>query len=322
MFLYFKNPIRLLKKTAFLVCFQSLFLSGLNAQDLFTYPQLQVQYDSAITFRNLKIIPVKRLEPCSAADDSLSGSFLTLKRGMRSGQVLLKERGNYMVDNINVLLIENKSKQNLHIKSGEIVIGGYQDRVFAKDTILPPSSTPYAVPVYCIEENRWSKYAKRFGYGGNTSSGLQWLIDSSASQTIIWNEIRKWVKESNQSSSSFAAVVNNKKMSDTLRGYLEFFLENLQKTDSNTVGIIASTGDKILGADVLISSSLFYQILTNLLEKYCLEAIRSGALPDASNKKEIMYANRLFSASTQQEQLDKKGKRIFFKGTLIQITGH
>jgi hypothetical protein len=67
---------------------------------------------------------------------------------------------------------------------------------------------------------------------------------------------------------------------------------------------------------------LFYQILTNLLEKYCLEAIRSGALPDASNKKEIMYANRLFSASTQQEQLDKKGKRIFFKGTLIQITGH
>ena len=186
----------------------------------------------------------------------------------------------------------------------------------------PPSGTPYAVPVYCIEENRWSKYAKRFGYGGNTSSGLQWLIDSSASQTMIWNEIRKWVKESNQSSSSFAAVVNNRKTSDTLQAYLEFFLENLQKTDSNTVGIIASTGDKILGADVLISPSLFYQVLTNLLEKYCLEAIRSGSVPDFVHRKETLYANRLFSASSQQEQLDKKGKRIFYKGTLIQITGH
>ena len=299
-----------------------LFFSQTKAQNLFTYPQLQVQYDSALIFRNLKIIPVKRLEPCSPDDEKLSGSFLTLKRGMRSGQVQIKERGNFMVDNINTLLIENKSNQNLHIKSGEIVIGGYQDRVFAKDTILPPSATPYALPVYCIEENRWSKYAKRFGYGGNTSSGLQWLIDSSASQTIIWNEIRKWVKESNQSSSSFADVINNRKTSDTLHAYLDFFLENLQKTDSNTVGIIASTGSKVLGADVLISPSLFYQVLTNLLEKYCLEAIRSGSVPDPVHKTETLYANKLFSESTQQDQLDKKGKRIFFKGTLIQITGH
>ncbi len=294
----------------------------LNGQDLFTYPQLQVEYDSALIFRNLKIIPVKRTEPCSPSDDSATASFLSLKRGMRSGQVLLKERGNFMVDNINVLLIENKSKQNLHIKSGEIVIGGYQDRVFAIDTILPPSPIPYTVPVYCIEENRWSKYAKRFGYGGNTSSGLQWLIDSSASQTIIWNEIRKWVKESNQSSSSFAAVFNSRKMSDTLQNYLSFFLENLQKIDSNTVGIIASTNDKILGADVLISPSLFYQVLTNLLEKYCLEAIQSGATPRTTHQQEAIYANRLFSSGSQQEQLDKKGKRIFYKGTLIQITGH
>lgn len=314
------------KKIAALLCFvlssPILFFSQTKAQDLFTYPQLQVQYDSALIFRNLKIIPVKRMEPCSPEDDSLSGSFLTLKRGMRKGDIILKERGNYMVDNINVLLIENKSNQNLHIKSGEIVIGGYQDRVFAKDTILPPSSTPYTVPVYCIEENRWSKYAKRFGYGGNTSSGLQWLIDSSASQTIIWNEIRKWVKESNEPSSSFATVFNNRKMSDTLKDYLNFFLENLQKTDSNTVGIIASTGEKVLGADVLISPSLFYQVLTNLLEKYCLEAVRSGATPLTTHRQEAIYANKLFSAGTQKEQLDKKGKRIFYKGTLIQITGH
>jgi hypothetical protein len=321
MFPSFKN-----KKTqvplSIIILLQVLFFLQTNAQDLFTYPQLQVDYDSALVFRNLKIIPVKRTEPCSPADDSATANFLTLKRGMRSGQVLVKERGNYMVDNIHVLQIENRSNQNLHIKSGEIVIGGYQDRVFAKDTILPPSKNPYTIPVFCIEENRWSKYAKRFGYGGNTSSGLQWLIDSSANQTLIWNEIRKWVKESNQTSSSFAAVIDNRKMSDTLQEYLGFFLENLQKKDSNTVGFIASTGNKVLGADVLISPSLFYQVLTNLLEKYCLEAIRSGTVPEVGHMAEVLYANRLFSSGTQQEQLDNKGKRIFFKGTLIQITGH
>jgi hypothetical protein len=299
-----------------------IYYLNVHAQELFTYPQLIVEYDKALSFRNLKIIPIKRIEPCEPDIDSVTGSFLTLKKGMRSGKVLLQERGNYMLDNIHVLLIENRSNQNLHIKCGEIVVGGHQDRVFAKDTILPPSATPYTIPVYCIEENRWSKYAKQFGYGGNTSSGLQWLIDSSASQAVVWNEIRKWVKESNLSSSSFAALFNNRKTADTLRSYMQYFLEKLPRTDSNTVGIIASTGDRVLGADVLISPSLFYQVLTNLLEKYCLEAQQSGSPPNPEHPRETVYANTLFSASTQQEQLDKKGKRIFYKGTLIQISAH
>jgi len=306
----------------FLTIILSVHFFCTHSQDLFTYPQLVVQYDSAVIFRHLKIIPVKRIEPCSPELDSSTGSFITLKQGMRSGNIRIRERGYYMVDNIHVLLIENKSDQSLHLKSGEIVIGGYQDRVIAKDTILPPSATPYTIPVYCIEENRWSKYEKRFGYGGNTSSGIQWLIDSSASQVVIWNEIRKWVKESNQSSSSFASLFKNKRTADTIRTYLRFFLEELPKKDSNMVGFIASTGNRVLGADVLISPSLFYQVLTSLLEKYCLEAMLNGDTPTQGHRNEIEYANTLFSSSSQPVFLDKKGKRIFFKGALIQITSH
>ncbi len=132
------------------------------SQSSFTYPTLVVEYDSAIIFRNLKIIPVKRIE---MGDDSAGTvnqkKYITLKQGMQRGLVTIKERGEYLLDNINILMIQNRSGKDLFIKSGEIVMGGRQDRVFAKDTIIPSSSKQVAVPVYCVEENRWSSHEKK-----------------------------------------------------------------------------------------------------------------------------------------------------------------
>jgi hypothetical protein len=225
-----------------------------------------------------------------------------------------------MADNINVVLVENNSGKPLHIKSGEIIVGGRQDRVFAKDTIIPPAPGPHTIPVYCIEENRWSHYEKKFSYGGNTSSGLQRLIDSTSNQTIIWNEIRTWLKKGNQKSSSFAAFLHQKKTADTTNAYIKYFLKAIPQMDSNTVGIIASTGHKILGADILISPSFFYQALPYLLEKYCLEAILSGTASTPSFEKEQVYADKIFSPAEQAAYIHKKGKKIFYKGVLLQLT--
>lgn len=294
------------------------------AQSEFTYPSLVVEYDSAMVFRNLKLIPIKRKETQPAADSSfVAAHLLSLKEGMKSGGVKLKERGNYMLDNINILIIENTTGKDLIIRSGEIAVGGRQDRVFAKDTILAGSITTHTVPVYCIEENRWSKYEKKFTHGGNTNSGLQKLIDSSSNQTLVWDEIRRWLKASNQTkSSSFAALLGNKKMSDTSNAYIRYFLQQLPLKDSNTVGILASTGNRVLGADVFLSPSLFYQTVTQVLEKYTAEALLQGSTPAPQHERESRYANELFSTNTQQELIRKRGKNIFYKGVLIQITAH
>ena len=293
---------------------------NLQAQETFTYPHLQAIYDSLTVFRNLKLIPIiRREEPLSYYEDSIQ-PWIGLKTGMKKGKVLLSERGEYLVDNINVVMIENKSGKPLHIKSGEIIIGGRQDRVFAKDTIIPPTIGPHTIPVYCIEENRWSHYEKKFSYGGNTSSGLQRLIDSSSNQTIIWNEIRKWLKTTNQKSSSFATFLHKKKLVDTANAYIKYFLQKLPLIDSNTVGLIASTGNKVLGADIFVSPSLFYQSLPYLLEKYSLEAILSGKEAGNDIVKEQKYADEVFSPQGQAAYIEKKGKKIFYKGVLLQVS--
>jgi hypothetical protein len=303
-------------------CLFILFFScvGTYAQTDFTFPKLVVEYDSAIIFRNLKLIPIKRIDPANDSNYATPNS-ISLKTGMGNGTVKLKERGNYMLDNINVLLIENNSGKDLIIKSGQIVMGGRQDRVFARDTILE-AGKEHLVPVYCIEENRWSEKEKKFIYRGTTGSGLQAIIDTAKNQTKVWDEIRRLLKQNNQSgSSSYAALLNNRKVADTSQQYVRHFLQALRSKDSSIVGIIASTGHKILGADVFISTSLFYQTLPGLLEKYCTEAVLTGTTANTNHNHEIAYANEMFSPQTQASFLLKKGKRFFYKNVLIQLTG-
>jgi len=291
-----------------------------HAQTDFTFPKLVAEYDSAIIFRNLKLIPIKRVDQANDSNYTVPNS-ISLKTGMGNGTVKLKERGNYMLDNINVLLIENKSGKDLIIKSGQIVMGGRQDRVFARDTILPPGKD-HLVPVYCIEENRWSEKEKKFIYRGTTGSGLQSIIDTAKNQTKVWDEIRRLLKQNNQTgSSSYAALLNNKKVADTSQQYIRYFLQQLRSKDSSIVGIIASTGHKISGADVFISTSLFYQTLPGLLEKYCNEAVLTGTSANVNHSHEAVYANEMLSPQTQAVFLSKKGKRFFYKNVLIQLTG-
>lgn len=291
-----------------------------NAQTDFTFPSLVVEYDSAIIFRHLKLIPIKRIEQVTDSNFTTPNS-ISLNAGMGKGTVKLKERGNYMLDNINVLLIENNSGKDLVIKSGEIVMGGRQDRVFARDTILA-SGKQHLVPVYCIEENRWSEKERKFIFRGTTGSGLQTIIDTAQNQTKVWDEIRRLLKQNNQTgSSSYAALLNNKKVADTSQQYIRHFLQQLRSKDSSIVGIIASTGHKMLGADVFISTSLFYQTLPGLLEKYCNEAVLTGSAANATHIHEAAYANELFSPQTQAAFLSRKGKRFFYKNVLIQLTG-
>ncbi len=297
------------------ICSQS------TAQTNFTFPALLVEYDSAIVFNHLKIIPVKRKEIQKNTLSDSTTSFLTLQSGIQKSYVSIHERGNYAIDNINVLLIKNNSNKPLILKAGELLAGGRQDRLIAKDTILLPGKQEYQIPVFCIEETRWSNREKKFSYAGTAGSDIQNFIDTSINQIKLWEEIRKILKTNNQTnSSSYASFIKQKTNKDSTNVYVQFFLKAFEKKDSSLVGIIVSTGNRVLGADVFINSTLFYQMLPTLLSKYSTEVILSGTAPLKQNQLEMKYATELFSPSTQNNFLNKKGKRFFYKGNLIQIS--
>ncbi len=292
------------------------------AQREFLLPDIKVEYDSVITACKLQLIPLKRMEPLLPADTiNQSKTTIKLKQGMQQKTVQIKEHGNYMLEDINWLLIENKSGKDLILKSGEMVSGGHQDRVFARDTILASSNQLHKVPVYCIEEERWSKTEKKFIHRGHIASGLQKIIDSAHSQTRVWDEIRKLLKQNNLTkSSSFAYFFNNKKIADSVFNCNKQLFEQFRKRDSSYVGFIAVTGNKILAAEVFINSTLFYQTLPQLLEKYGSEVALFGSIPSLSNEVIKAYADALLQPSTQTNFINKQGKRFFYRNVLIQIS--
>lgn len=294
------------------------------AQAEFQSPQVRVEYDSVVTACKLQLFPLKRMEPMMSADTiAHHSSAITLKQGMQQKTVRVKEHGNYIVNDINWLLIENKSGKDLIIKSGEMVAGGRQDRVFARDTVLSPTKLPHKVPVYCIEENRWSSSEKKFIHRGHISSGLQKIIDSTHNQNKVWDEIRKLLKQNNQSSgSSYAILLNSKKITDTAyRCNYELF-QRLRNADSSYVGFIAVTGNRILGAELFINSTLFYQTLPFLLEKYGTEAAWFGSIPSAGKEEVKNYADQLLLPNNQTDFINKQGKRFFYRGVLIQLSSY
>ena len=126
----------------------------------------------------LLLFPVVRTDEKAAGETP----FLTLDEGFKSGEVevteagraagLVRSRGNERVsqqrgDEVNTLVLVNHSNRPLLLLAGEIVTGGKQDRIIAKDRIVPADADPIDLSVFCIEPGRWTGATASFGAAGN-----------------------------------------------------------------------------------------------------------------------------------------------------------
>src|ERR1700693_4073129 len=117
--------------------------------------------------------------PVVAPKSYVTGEFLTLDEGLRSGEVVVTEYGNVRglmrrhsvpavqreSAEVNRLVLINNSKRPLLLLAGEIVTGGKQDRVIGKDRIVPPESDPMDLDVFCVEPGRWVGTSEKFELG-------------------------------------------------------------------------------------------------------------------------------------------------------------
>ncbi|MGA9061346.1 MAG: DUF6569 family protein, partial [Terracidiphilus sp.] len=134
---------------------------------------------------NLLLFPVVRADGRSSGETP----FITLDEGLKSGEVEVTEAGRarglvrprngenpqipnyaYRGDEVNTLVLVNHSKRPLLLLAGEIVTGGKQDRIIAKDRIVPPDADPIDLSVFCIEPGRWTGSSDSFGAAGKSAS--------------------------------------------------------------------------------------------------------------------------------------------------------
>jgi hypothetical protein len=109
-----------------LVLFVFVFLACSLAQAQFTYDHLNVDYDGAVEFRNLRLIPIRARATFfdTTTNRGLTDltNALTLREAMATGQVRISDVG---FGTVNSLVFENLSNRPIYFSPGRslLVVG-------------------------------------------------------------------------------------------------------------------------------------------------------------------------------------------------------
>src|SRR5260370_13808745 len=86
------------------------------------------------------------------ADRQDQRDFLTLDEGLGTGRVEITESEQEQVQK---LVIDNRSDQPLYLQEGDRIQGGKQDRIVAASLVIAPHNRKQTRPPFCIEQPRW-----------------------------------------------------------------------------------------------------------------------------------------------------------------------
>ena len=255
-----------------------------------------------ISHGNLTIFPVIS---GSRHDTSM---FITLDEGLRSGEVVVSEAGQLQGlvrrrpappirfgPQVNRLVLVNNSERPLLLLAGEIVTGGKQDRVVGKDRVVPGSSDPVDLGVFCVEPGRWTGTSAQFGGIGKSRDAfvtqmaqpsVRTRAMADKDQAKVWSEVGREVfrldgevpQAGVAGTTSYAKAVGNdevQKKVDEVAAPMERSYESVikQLRSQNAVGVVVAIDGEIVWADVFASTPLLEKYWPKLVRSYATEAI-------------------------------------------------
>lgn len=295
-----------------------LLFSVVSASAQLTYETLYVDYDSAWTYKNLKIIPIRRKAGGGGPGAGL-GDVVPLNQALSQGLVTVSERGSTSFDNVHWLRFNTKSDKPVYISGGEIIAGGRQDRMVIRDTILQPSAKDQYVPVMCVEEGRWSEKEKKFSYGTFANGHLRKVLDSTPNQVLVWREIDRQLQAGPFKNNTQAYLSRNldKKYVTGADDYFKYFYDKFRRADSTIVGFVAISGDKVIGSDIFATRDIFYHQLEPLLHSYIDDVLLFGSPVTMKDAAVRRYMDKLLKDEPGQEEFCRKNGKIFREGKQV-----
>lgn len=290
-------------KNLTVICIPAVFLLFSCRQEKSSAPaapgsdelSVQFQSDPGLQLENLRLYPVTADESFIGRHAAAAG-FQNLEEAIANPRFRIMEKkpyGRFSDESaVNTLTVQNKTTDPVFLMAGDVVQGGLQDRVIAQDMVVPPR-TLTDIPVFCVEQGRWNfqdngetdeesaerdrrVYAFR-GYYHVASSDVRRAAQVSRNQQEVWKKVGE-ITAAHSASSATGAYAGLEQSDDFTRErdrYLRFFGDKFADA-GNVVGIVAVSGDKILGADVFAHPALFKKQYKALLHSYAAHAITNG----------------------------------------------
>jgi hypothetical protein len=279
------------------------------------------------------------LFPVVQSGKTPASPFLTLDEGIKSGQVEVTEAGSvrglvrprptqgrlddgvlrpipnppqYRGDQVNTLMLVNNSDKPLLLLAGEIVTGGKQDRVIAKDRIVPAGNDPIDLGVFCIEPGRWTEDTATF-HGSAKAPAQSMMVQPSVrakamvekDQQEVWNSVhgtiaaalaaptpappgisvadsQPVIRDLNSlGTTSYARAMQSTAVSSKVDEAAAPVMKSREQVieklrEEHAVGVIVAVRGEIVWADIFSDTDLLARYWTKLVRSYAAESLLGG----------------------------------------------
>jgi hypothetical protein len=217
--------------------------------------------------------------------------YLTLDEGLKKGVALVSEKEQ---EQVNQLLVENRSDLPLFIQEGDRLQGGKQDRIVGISLVVPPKSGVVPVPAFCVEQSRWTRGAQggKFADTRNAAlagQGVRYSAKVAGSQSLVWDQVARQKQALAENS---AAPNTNSSLNEALDSKVvmekaaacEKALGDLAGKHPDAVGVAFAVNGRIEETVSYPGPALLRKVYGRLLGSYAIQAVadpKSGAAPTA-----------------------------------------
>ena len=313
-----------------------------------------------VTYENITLFPVV------TSFNQDTSPFLTLDEGLSTGDVIVSEQGaTGLVRNrdgrpmpapqyntgasVNQLVLINRGKRPVLLLAGELVSGGKQDRIIAKDRIVAPGADPLPLDVFCVEHGRWTGSSSQFAASKtivHPSVREKAAVDQE--QAEVWSAVRGGTTAakppaapaSRISTADITAAISSEARTESYDKIYESravgvsidsFVEELKRRFAKSValngerkmpvvGVIVAYGGEVAWSDIFASSDLFNHYWNKLLRSYAVEALARPTLREMAARDGAQeFLRRLNGREVQESEPGVYRWLEITEGKLTQI---
>ena len=256
----------------------------------------------AITYKNLTVVPVLAKQAPKEAKE-----YLVLDEAFDQKVVKVTEREGG--SSVNELTLENKSDKALFLLAGEVILGGQQDRIIGKDTVIQPKEK-VAVPVFCVEHGRWTEEngSKEFRSGKTLAHTTLRKEANYKAQQDVWNEVAKKTKarKVETESGTYRTITEKDTVKKAIEPYAKDVGPKVDKTEGadRMIGFVVIVNGQIVGMETFNSPKLFGKVKDKLLRSYYVDAV--DIPEDKEAAKRVIQAGEIREYSTKGKAAPKK----------------
>lgn len=235
----------------------------------------EYELQPALYAGNVQIIPITSTK---SSPDNQDGDFVTLEEARKLGVVEITELGD---GDVNALRVANKGDRPLLLLGGDLLLGGKQDRIVARDTIVHPGKT-VNVDVYCVEQGRWDGASRHFDYKSTVVPSKVREAAAFESQQGVWGAVADYNASVDYSGASTTvhAGLDSEKTKKAIGENIPKVLDQL-KDQKNLVGFVYLVNGEVQSADLFASPRIMAQAKESLLKGYLAEGAGVAAKTSA-----------------------------------------